>query len=286
MLEIDSIESLRAVVSARPDPVGVVPLTFDLHEGHLSLLRHARAQNATVVASLLASVGSSASAGHPARYPRDAAHDRAQAREAGVDLLVNAGPFPPQLGIKVVVPGLSDRWYGLIRPGYFEDAATLLLKLAIAARAARVYLGEKDPQLIAVMREVAVSLLPGLRVIGCPVVRQDDGLPWSSSYARLNPQERIDATAVSRALTRAQSLFAAGERNTSALQAAMLIELAGSRLLIEYAAVVDPGSLQPLPRVDRSAVALVSVCIGSVRVTDSVLLGHPAQGNVRNRALE
>jgi pantoate--beta-alanine ligase len=273
--EIESIEWLRAAVSTLPDPIGVVPLTFDLHVGHLSLLRHARAENATVVASLFSSVGGSTDPPMRSRYPLDPDCDRALVRECGVDLLVNAGHFPPQPGARVVVPGLSHRWYGVFNQGFFESAATVNLAMCIAARASRIYVGDKDHQLAVVTRRAAAALLPWLEVKICPTIREADGLPVSSSNARLSAEEREAAGASYRALGRAQALLDAGERRAAVLQAAMMVEILASRLLIDYAVVVDPERLEPVQSVEGAVVGLVSARIGTVRLTDSMVLALP-----------
>jgi pantoate--beta-alanine ligase len=247
-----------------------------LHEGHASLARRARAENATVVMSIFVNPTQFGPNEDYARYPRDLDRDRALAAAAGVDVLwlpTVADMYPPGAETWVEVAELSQRWDGERRPGHFRGMATIVLKLFLAVRPARAYFGEKDYQQLLVVRRMAEDLLTGVEVVACPTVREADGLALSSRNAYLDPQARAEALALHEALTRAQALLAAGERDGAALEAAMHATLAPHPgVTPDYAAVVDAATLEPLPQVDRPARALLAARVGGVRLIDNCAL--------------
>ena len=257
-----------------------MPTMGYLHEGHLSLARRARAENATVVLSLFVNPTQFGPSEDYARYPRAPERDSALAEAAGVDLLFAPSVeemYPPGAATWVEVEGLTRRWEGERRPGHFRGVATIVLKLFLAARPARAYFGEKDYQQLLVVRRLAADLLPELTIVGCPTVREPDGLALSSRNAYLTFEERPRALALYRSLTQAQALLAAGERAGATLEAAMIAELAAhAGVAADYAAVVDAATLEPLPRVDREARALVAARLGRVRLIDNAPLLPPA----------
>jgi pantoate--beta-alanine ligase len=244
-----------------------------LHEGHASLARRARAENATVVMSLFVNPAQFGPNEDYARYPRDLARDRALAAAAGVDVLwvpTVDDVYPPGGQTWVEVEELGRRWEGERRPGHFRGVATIVLKLFLATRPARAYFGEKDYQQFLVVRQMAADLLTGVEVVACPTVREPDGLALSSRNAYLGPTDRAEAVALHEALARAQALLAAGECDGRALEAAMRAALAAHPSVeLDYAAVVDAATLEPLPRVDRPARALLAARVGGVRLIDN-----------------
>jgi len=276
MREVATIAALHAALAEAPAPVGLVPTMGYLHEGHLSLLRRARAENATVVMTLFVNPTQFGPNEDFARYPRDVERDRALAAEAGVDLLFAPSVeemYPPGAASWVEVEGVGRRWEGEARPGHFRGVATIVLKLFLAARPDRAYFGEKDYQQLQVVRRLAADFLPELAIVGCPTVREPDGLALSSRNVYLGPADRQRALALSHALHRAQALLGAGERDGAALEAAMRAELlAQPGVEVDYAAVVDPCTLEPLARVDREARALVAARVGPVRLIDNAPL--------------
>ncbi len=276
MDEVVSVAELRAALAARPGSIGLVPTMGYLHEGHLSLARRARAENATVVLSVFVNPTQFGPTEDFARYPRDLARDRALAREAGVDLLWVPrveDVYPPGPAVWVEVEDLTRRWEGERRPGHFRGVASVVLRLFLAVRPQRAYFGEKDYQQLLVVRRLAEALLTGIEIVGCPTVREPDGLALSSRNAYLGPADRARALALYRALTRAQALLDAGERAGPALEAAMLAELtAHPGVTPDYAAVVDPTTLEPLARVETEARALVAARVAGVRLIDNLPL--------------
>jgi pantoate--beta-alanine ligase len=262
--------------------VGIVPTMGYLHEGHVSLARRARTENATVVLSLFVNPAQFGPQEDFARYPRDLDRDRALAASAGVDVLWVPrveDMYPSGPAVWVEVDELSRRWEGERRPGHFRGVATVVLKLFLAVRATRAYFGEKDYQQLLVVRRMSESLLTGVVVVGCPTVRESDGLALSSRNAYLGPAERPHAVALYRALARAQALLADGERDGAALQAAMRAELAAHPGVVpDYAVVVDAATLEPLARMERDARALVAARLGGVRLIDNAGLSVDGGG--------
>jgi pantoate--beta-alanine ligase len=281
MIEVGSVADLRAALAARAHPaasresggVGLVPTMGYLHEGHGSLARRARAENATIVMSLFVNPTQFGPNEDYTRYPRDLERDRALATAAAVDVLwvpTVADLYPPGAQTWVDVAALSQRWEGERRPGHFRGVATVVLKLFLAVRPNRAYFGEKDYQQLLVVRQMADDLLTGVEVVACPTVREANGLALSSRNAYLGPAERAAAGALYEALTHARALLAAGERDGAALEAAMRAVLAASPgVEPDYAAVVDAATLEPLPYLDRPARALLAARLGSVRLIDN-----------------
>jgi pantoate--beta-alanine ligase len=273
MREVVTAADLRDVLAERPGSVGLVPTMGALHAGHVSLLARARAENRTLVMSLFVNPTQFGPNEDYARYPRDPERDRALAVAAGVDLLFAPtveAMYPPGPATWVDVEGLATRWEGQRRPGHFRGVATVVLKLLLAARPTRAYFGEKDYQQLQVVRRLTADLLPEVAIVGCPTVREPDGLALSSRNVYLAPEERPHAVALYRALTRAQALLAAGEGVGATLEAAMLAELATAPgLAVDYAAVVDAATLEPLERLDGPGRALLAARLGAVRLIDN-----------------
>jgi pantoate--beta-alanine ligase len=280
MQEVETVAALRGALAARPGPVGLVPTMGYLHEGHLALARRARAENATVVMSVFVNPTQFGPHEDYARYPRDLPRDRALAEGSGVDLLFVPGVdemYPPGAATWVEVEGWDRRWEGERRPGHFRGVATIVLKLFLAARADRAYFGEKDYQQLRIVQRLATDLVPGLTVVGCPTSRDADGLALSSRNAYLRADERERALALYRALQRAQAALAAGERGGPALAALMREELTRDPgVSVDYAAVVDAATLEPVASVDREARALIAARVGAVRLIDNAPLTPPA----------
>jgi len=246
----DVREALRPL---REDSVGLVPTMGSLHEGHLSLLRAARAENETVVMSLFVNPAQFAARDDLARYPRDEARDLELAREAGVDLVFAPSReemYPPGFQTWVDVTELGSILEGHFRPGHFRGVATVVLKLFAVVRPTRAYFGQKDAQQVEVIRRLIRDLALEVELRVLPIVRDPDGLALSSRNALLTPDERRRALALSRAL-------ATRDRD------AALAELARSNGLdVDYVEVAD---FDP-------PVLAGAVRVGSTRLIDNVVL--------------
>jgi len=246
-------ETRRALEQSRQGSIGLVPTMGSLHEGHLALLRAARAENATVVMSLFVNPAQFGDASDLAKYPRNEKHDLQLAREAGVDLVFAPSAdemYPPGFQTWVEVTELGEILEGRFRPGHFRGVATVVLKLLNVVRPTCVYFGQKDAQQVAVIRQLVADLAVEVELRVVPTVRDDDGLALSSRNARLTADERTAALALPRAL-------ATRDRDTA------LAELASSNgLEVDYVEVAD---FDP-------PVLAGAVRVGSTRLIDNVPL--------------
>jgi pantoate--beta-alanine ligase len=266
---------LRAALAG--EAPGLVPTMGALHEGHLALIRRAAAANARTVVSVFVNPTQFDDPADLARYPRDLERDAALAAAAGADLIFApavAEVYPPGSATAVTVAGVSERWEGAVRPGHFRGVATVVTILLNLVRPARAYFGEKDYQQLLVVRRLHADLaLPG-DIVGCPTVRAADGLALASRNARLTPEQRRQAAAIPRALFRMADLAAAGTGDAGRLLAAGHEELATApELAVEYLAIVDGVTLDPIATVIPGARALIAARLGAVRLIDNVALG-------------
>jgi len=255
---------------------GLVPTMGALHAGHLALIRRAAAENRRTVVSVFVNPTQFDDPADLERYPRNPAGDAALALEAGADLVFAPAVeaiYPPGAATAVEVGGPAVRWEGAARPGHFRGVATVVTILLNLVRPARAYFGEKDWQQLQVVRRLHADLaLPGA-IVGCPTVRDADGLALSSRNARLSPDERWRAAAVPNALFRMADLAAAGEGDAARLIAAGREVLAAEpALAVEYLAVVEPTTLEPVAAVGAGARALLAVTLGPIRLIDNVAL--------------
>ncbi|MGH3127684.1 MAG: pantoate--beta-alanine ligase [Gaiellaceae bacterium] len=246
-------ETREALAPLRSRSIGLVPTMGALHEGHLTLLRAARAENETVVMSLFVNPAQFAEGTDLARYPRDEARDLELAAEAGVDVVFAPSRdemYPPGFQTWVDVTEVGSILEGRFRPGHFRGVATVVLKLFSIVRPTRAYFGQKDAQQVEVIRTLIrdLALEAELRVV--PIVRDADGLALSSRNALLSPDERRRALALSRAL-------ATRDRERA------LAELASANgLEIDYLEIAD---FDP-------PVLAGAVRVGSTRLIDNVVI--------------
>lgn len=270
---------LRACRASLPAPVGLVPTMGYLHEGHLSLVRRARAECASVIGTLFVNPTQFGPHEDFATYPRDEERDFRLFAAAGTDV-VFAPPsvetmYPPGFSTYVVPEGPARRWEGEWRPGHFRGVATIVAKLFILASADRAYFGEKDYQQLQVVTRLAADLNLPTEVVGCPIVREPDGLALSSRNVYLTPEERPRAVALYAGLRAAQEALLAGERDARVLEQRIAAQIAAHGLTLDYAAVVDPRTLEPVERVEAPARALVAARLGKVRLIDNLALFPP-----------
>ncbi|HEY8395043.1 MAG TPA: pantoate--beta-alanine ligase [Thermaerobacter sp.] len=268
--------------------IGFVPTMGYLHEGHLSLIRRARAECDAVVVSVFVNPLQFGPGEDYERYPRDLERDCRLAAEAGADLLFHPDAremYPegePQ--VFVDVGDLASRWEGAVRPGHFRGVVTVVTKLFHIVQPDRAYFGQKDAQQAVIIRRMAADLNFPLEVVVCPTVREADGLALSSRNVYLAPPERRAATVLYRALQAARERLEAGERDGRALAAVMEETVASEPLArLDYAAVVSPHTLEPLETVAPGEVLLlIAARIGTTRLIDNFWLQVDERG-VRDR---
>jgi pantoate--beta-alanine ligase len=254
--------------------IGLVPTMGYFHEGHLSLMRRAKVENDLVVASLFVNPIQFGPGEDLSRYPRDLERDERLAAGAGVDLLFYpevAEMYPEGFQTTVQVGALAQGLCGASRPGHFQGVATVVLKLFQIVAPHRAYFGEKDAQQLRVIRRMALDLNLRLEVIGCPIVREADGLAMSSRNVYLKPEERRAALVLYRTLNRAGELIASGTRDAEALRGHLLKVIAGEPLaILDYLAIVASETLQPLEQLEGEVLIALAVKIGSTRLIDNM----------------
>lgn len=279
---VDLRQRLDAVRGAG-GTIGVVPTMGAFHEGHRSLMRAARARHDVVVVSLFVNPLQFGPDEDLDRYPRDLDGDLAVAAYEGVDLVFAPSvtemyPDGPPL-TTVHVERLVDGLCGAGRPGHFDGVATVVAKLFALVGPATAYFGRKDAQQLAVVRRMAADLCLPVEVVACPLVREADGLALSSRNRNLAPAEREAATVLFRALTSGADLVLGGERDAGRLRRVVANVATTEELVrLEYAGVVDAGTLEPLEVLEGDVLVAVAARVGGVRLIDNVTLQVDAAG--------
>jgi pantoate--beta-alanine ligase len=256
--------------------LGLVPTMGYLHEGHLSLVRRARAENDRVAVSIFVNPAQFNAPSDLESYPRDIERDLALLRAGGCDVVLIPPPeamYPPGFQTWVEPGGVAAPLEGAHRPGHFRGVATVVLKLFGIFEPARSYFGLKDYQQLAVIRTMVRDLDVPVEIVGCPTLREPDGLAMSSRNARLGPEDRAAATVLHRALSAARERWEGGEVDAEILRDAMRTVIAGeSRAQLEYASVADALTLAELETVRGPALLSLAVRVGPVRLIDNVVL--------------
>lgn len=277
---IAELSRWRAIAAA---PVGFVPTMGFLHAGHLSLIRRARAENASVAVSIFVNPTQFGPGEDFQRYPRDLNRDLGLIETAQVDAVFTPTVdemYPPGASTIVDVESLSGILEGASRPGHFCGVATVVCKLFHLMQPHRAYFGEKDYQQLRVIRRMVDDLRMPIEVIGCPTIREPDGLAMSSRNVYLSPPERQAAAALSRALFEAARLADGGVRDAPALQRSVQTILGEHPLIrIDYVAIAHPDTLRPITTLTpEGAVICLAVWIGQTRLIDNLRLGGSSRG--------
>lgn len=275
--------------------VGFVPTMGALHAGHASLLRRARRERPFLAMSLFVNplqfVGDEDFEG----YPRDETADLALAEQLGVDAVWLPSVdqmYPPGTERPTPDPGpVGAILEGVSRPGHFAGVLTAVRRLFDVCGACTAYFGEKDAQQLFLVSKMVKELDDPVTVIGCPTVRDPDGLALSSRNVLLSPQEREQAACLFLALSEAAALARAGERDAGVLRAAMAREIGATPLArLDYATVVEESTFAVVDRIDGPARALVAAGFGSTRLIDNLRLpsdepvGHAERASATGRA--
>jgi len=257
--------------------VGFVPTMGALHEGHLSLVRVARAAADTVMTSIFVNPTQFGPNEDLAKYPRSLERDREWLEREGVDVLFAPAVeemYPAGPATWVTVEGLSDKLDGRSRPGHFRGVATVVAKLFHIVEPDAAFFGQKDAAQAAIVRRMVRDLLLPVEIVVCPIVREADGLAMSSRNAYLDPQQRKQALVLHRSLQRVQQLAEAGEGDAARLIAAARQEFAReSTVRLDYFEIVNPETLDPVPEISRGALVAVAAFVGTTRLIDNIVLG-------------
>jgi pantoate--beta-alanine ligase len=284
MQTVTTLAELHQALPTLPRPMGFVPTMGYLHRGHVSLAERARAECASVVASIFVNPTQFGPNEDLASYPRDLPRDLAMLDSAGVDLVWTPTPevmYPPGFQTWVTVEGLTGRLEGERRPGHFRGVTTIVAKLFNAVGPQKAYFGQKDAQQAAVLRRMTLDLDLPIEIIVCPTVREADGLAMSSRNTYLNPEERQAASVLFRALTAANSAYEQGERRAETLRGIMQETIQAEKLArLEYVSCADYDSLDELEDVTGKTLLSMAVYVGKTRLIDNFVLGQqPGERN-------
>jgi pantoate--beta-alanine ligase len=283
-------EALRCEVAAarrKGKRIGFVPTMGCLHEGHLSLVREARRASDLVVASIFVNPRQFGPAEDYQRYPRDLRRDRAMLAEAGCDIIFYPGVeemYPPGFTTAVRIEGLRDVFCGEARPGHFDGVAVVVLKLLLAVMPDVAFFGEKDYQQLVIIKSLARDLGLPIEIVGLPTVRDKDGLALSSRNAYLSKEERITATSLFRSLELARLMIAGGERRSRTVRNSLTSLMVDAGVTkVDYVAVVEPATLEPVPYITSAVRVMVAAWVGSTRLIDNIAV-DVAAGPVKTAA--
>ena len=276
MQVIETVADFRAIERTYPRPLGLVPTMGFLHEGHLSLVRRARADNSTAAASIFVNPTQFGENEDLSTYPRDMEGDLEKLRREGVDLVFAPSAsevYPPGFDTSIDVGDVARRLEGEHRPGHFTGVATVVCKLLTVVRPDNVYFGQKDAQQCLVIKRLNDDLNLGANVVVMPTVRDPDGLALSSRNAYLTPEDRQSALSLSRALRFAETMCEEGVRNAATIRSQMMMVLnTQPSASIDYVSIADAETLEEMTTIDRPALVSLAVRVGAVRLIDNVVL--------------
>ncbi len=277
MMIVSTLDELRSARSILGEPVGLVPTMGYLHEGHLSLVRRAAEECASVVVSIFVNPTQFSPNEDLAAYPRDMERDLHLLESLGVNLVWMPTPeimYPGGYQTWVQVEALTGPLEGAQRPGHFRGVTTVVAKLFNGVQPARAYFGQKDAQQAAVIRQMTRDLNFPIEIVVCPTVREPDGLAMSSRNAYLDSQQRQAATVLYRALNAAKDAYEAGERNAEKLRALMRATIVAEPLAeMQYVSCADYDTLEELDQVTGKTLLSMAVFVGKTRLIDNFVLG-------------
>ena len=271
-----TIAEMKALRKQSLGSVGFVPTMGYLHQGHLALVKQARADNPVVVVSIFVNPTQFGPAEDFSTYPRDPERDLALLEKEKTDIVFMPSSeemYPEGFDSWVEVGKVTERLEGGHRPGHFRGVTTVVARLFNIVEPTRAYFGQKDAQQAIVIRKMVADLNMNLEIMVAPTVRESDGLAMSSRNVYLNPQERQAATVLFKALTLAQQLRENGEKNAETIRQEMTSLINKEPLAkIDYVSIADAQTLEELSEIDRPAVASLAVKIGKTRLIDNIVL--------------
>lgn len=278
MQVIKTIEELRPIVKAwRKEGlrVGLVPTMGYLHEGHKSLIVKAVSENDKVVVSDFVNPTQFGAGEDLASYPRDIGRDAAVCEQAGADLIFH--PEPEEMYFAdnctfVDMDGLTKGLCGKTRPTHFRGVCTVVSKLFHIVSPDRAYFGQKDAQQLAVIRRMVRDLNFDIEIVGCPIVRETDGLAMSSRNTYLNEEERKAALILHKSLMLGKEMIEKGERDAGQIKKAVISNIESEPLArIDYVEIVNPDTMENIDTVEDLALIATAVYIGKTRLIDNVM---------------
>lgn len=275
---ITTVADMKARVAewrAQDLTIGLTPTMGALHEGHMSLMERARTECDRVVASVFVNPIQFGPNEDYDAYPRDLERDAAIAESKGVDVVFHPSVeemYPNNYNTYVVMETLTDSLCGAKRPGHFRGVCTVVNKLFNIVDPDKAFFGQKDAQQLAIIKRMVSDLNMRVKVFGCPIVREEDGLAKSSRNTYLSSEERTAALVLSRSIFQAQKLIEAGERNAATIRETVVTTIESEPMAkIDYVEVVDLGDMQPVDTLGEAGLVAIAVYIGSTRLIDNYL---------------
>ena len=276
MKVIETIDEMKRLRRQLAEPVGFVPTMGYLHEGHLSLVRHARGENTSVVVSIFVNPTQFGPQEDFSKYPHDPQRDLALLQKEGTDIVFMpsaAEMYPTQFSSWIEVDKVTERLEGASRPGHFRGVTTVVAKLFNIVQPTRAYFGQKDAQQLVVIKKMVADLNMNLEIVAVPTVREPDGLAMSSRNIYLNLEERRAAVVLYQALTLAQQLWSQEKTDAERLRREMIAFIEEEPLAtIDYVSIANAETLDELDTVNPPALLSLAVKIGSTRLIDNVVL--------------
>ena len=276
MIPVIGLDELRAARLSLKGTVGLVPTMGYLHEGHLSLIRHAKAECDHVVVSIFVNPTQFGANEDLSKYPRDLERDLSLIEPLGVDLVWNPTPeimYPTGYQTWVEVEAMTRPLEGAMRPTHFKGVTTVVAKLFNAIQPHKAYFGQKDAQQVAVIRQMVWDLNFPLEVVVCPTIREADGLAMSSRNKYLEGEDRKAAVVLFQALNAAKEAYQGGERDAEMLRSRMKNVLeAEPRAQIQYVSCADYNTLEELEIIKGKALLSMAVLLGKTRLIDNFVL--------------
>jgi pantoate--beta-alanine ligase len=256
--------------------VGIVPTMGALHEGHLSLVKAAKAQSDFVAVSIFVNPTQFGPNEDFAKYPRSFERDCRLLEDEGVDAVFAPSVeemYPGGAMTSVTVQGLSEKLCGRSRPGHFQGVATVVSKLFHIVEPDHGFFGQKDAAQVAVIRRMVRDLDLPVEIMVCPIVREPDGLALSSRNAYLDAEQRKTALVLSQSLREVERVFHSGERDAGRLvEAGKELFRATPKARLDYLEIVEPNTLDPVQQIEKSSLVAVAAFVGATRLIDNILL--------------
>jgi pantoate--beta-alanine ligase len=276
MKVVETIADMKRLRLKLTEPVGFVPTMGYLHEGHLALVRQAKAENSSVIVSIFVNPTQFGPQEDFKHYPRDTQRDLAMLEKEKTDIVfmpVVAEMYPTQFNSWVEVGKVTERLEGASRPGHFRGVATVVAKLFNIVEPTRAYFGQKDAQQVITIKKMVADLNMNLEIVTVPTVREPDGLAMSSRNIYLNREERQAAVVLYQSLTLAQQLWSQGERDAGHIHQEMKALIKKQPLVdIDYVSIANAETLDELGTVSPPALVSLAVRIGKTRLIDNTVL--------------
>jgi len=273
---IDDMKSIVKELKENKKSIGFVPTMGYLHRGHISLVECSKKDNDITVLSIFVNPIQFGENEDFDKYPRDIERDLEIANQAGVDYIFNPDykeMYPEGYSTYVIMESMVDKLCGAYREGHFKGVLTVVNKLFNIVKPDRAYFGKKDYQQYKVIQKMVKDLNMDVEVVGCPLIREEDGLALSSRNKYLSPEERESALSLSKALFKAKELFEAGERDVDKLKSVIRdIISAYPNTNIQYIEIVDGETLESKDKAERGDVIALAVFVGDTRLIDNIEL--------------